>query len=69
VRAEDKVVVEGEFEPLFQVGAGERQEEPAQAGRGEPEALEPGGGIEVLGGGESLEDAQALDHRSEHVTR
>src|SRR6266571_7983726 len=59
--AED-VVGESGFEPAFEILAGERQGQQAQAGallERAPEALQSRGGIEVVRGSEALEGAEA----------
>lgn len=60
VRTVDDVVHEGEFEPALEVVDGQRpqQAKPHRVLEGSPEALEPGGGVEVLGRGEALADAE-----------
>ena len=60
MRAEDDVVCECGFEPSLQVLDGEGTVETKARGvlEGSPEAFEPGGGVDVLGGGEALADTE-----------
>jgi hypothetical protein len=64
MRAEEDVVGEGGFEPSFQILDGERATKTNARGVFErpPEPLEPGGGVDVQGGDEALNDAEPRDH-------